>query len=246
MSAINMHLFSKALNMYTTVNVVLPEAGADMPVLYLLHGIADDADAWLNKTAVARYAEQAGIAVVMPDGGLSCYHNMLHGERYMEYIAEELPAMMRRCFPISHRREKSFIAGCSMGGYGALKIGFGYAQNYAAVGCFSSAHAELRSKSRRIQHAMECAYGDGIDACDAKVQASLAAAMTAKAPSRLYHAWGDADFIRANAEKMRDWIQGEAHPALEYRSEMLEGRHDWALWDKIAERFLQWLAEGMQ
>ena len=246
MTVIEMKLFSKALNMYTKANVILPKIEKDMPVLYLLHGLADDADSWLHKTNIARYACDAGIAVVMPDGGLSCYEDMAHGERYREYIACELPRMMQRAFPISCAREKNFIAGCSMGGFGALKIGLGLPDHYAAVGCFSAAHMELRSNSPRIKHILDCVYGGDIDACDTKTEAALISVMEGTLPLRLYHAWGSADFIQANAGKTRAFIESRQHPGLKYTCEVIEGGHDWALWDECAGRFLRWLSGGAE
>ena len=127
MSLIQMRFFSEKLNRFTGVNVILAldrriEAPAGRPTLYLLHGMGDDQSAWLRKTNVERYALEAGLHVVMPDGGLSCYENMIHGERYRDYLLLELPHVMRSCFPMSPRREENFIAGCSMGGCGALKL----------------------------------------------------------------------------------------------------------------------------
>ena len=128
MSLIQMRLFSQALNMFTPVNVILPQPRdahrelQPLPTLYLLHGMGDDATAWMRKSCVECYALEHGLAVVMPDGGLSCYENMIHGERYRDYLLLELPHVMRSCFPMSPRREENFIAGCSMGGCGALKL----------------------------------------------------------------------------------------------------------------------------
>ena len=62
-------------------------------------------------------------AAVMPDGDRSFYTNLPHGRNYYDYVAKELPKIMETMFPlISSAREDRFIAGNSMGGYGALKI----------------------------------------------------------------------------------------------------------------------------
>ena len=94
MSLIEMHVFSEALNKSTCVNVILPMPRRSalppegLRVLTLLHGMGDDYSAWLRKTNVERYALERGVAVVMPDGGLSCYHNMARGGRYRDYILD--------------------------------------------------------------------------------------------------------------------------------------------------------------
>ena len=102
--------------------VLLPDGvdPAECPLLYLLHGLSDDSSSWLHRTRIETYAAEHGLAVVMPDGGLSCYHNMLRGGRYRDYILDELPGLLRSMLPLSARREDSFIAGCSRGGFGAL------------------------------------------------------------------------------------------------------------------------------
>lgn len=61
---------------------------------------------------------------------------MAHGGAFYTYIVEELPVLMRQFFPLSEKREDNFIAGNSMGGYGAMKIGINNPDRYAAIGCF--------------------------------------------------------------------------------------------------------------
>lgn len=92
--------------------------------LYLLHGAWDSADQWVENTSVIRLAEEAGIALVIPSVGNSFYANTLSGLRYEEYFMDELIGFARGLFPLSDQREDNFIAGVSMGGYGALKTVF--------------------------------------------------------------------------------------------------------------------------
>ena len=129
-------IFSCALGMTTSLRISLPDRflieqeSAALPVLYLLHGLSDDHTAWSRRTSVERYAESAGIAVVMPEVQRSFYTDMVYGLRYFTYIAEELPALCRRLFPLSERREDTFIAGNSMGGYGALKAALRFPERF--------------------------------------------------------------------------------------------------------------------
>lgn len=53
----------------------------------------------------------------------SFYTDMDAGYKYWTFISEELPALARSFFPLSEEREDTFIAGLSMGGYGAFKLG---------------------------------------------------------------------------------------------------------------------------
>ncbi len=51
------------------------------------------------------------------------YTNTTYGMNYYDAIAVELPQILKRFFPnMSDKREKNFIAGLSMGGYGTFKI----------------------------------------------------------------------------------------------------------------------------
>lgn len=51
------------------------------------------------------------------------YTNTTYGMNYFDAIAVELPQILKRFFPnMSDKREKNFIAGLSMGGYGTFKI----------------------------------------------------------------------------------------------------------------------------
>lgn len=247
MSLIRMNFFSEALNMFMPVNIVLPlprSAAAEargLPALILLHGMGDDYSAWLRKTAIERYALDAGLVVVMPDGELSCYENMAHGGRYRDYISLELPRVMRETFPLSADREKNFIAGCSMGGFGALKLGLSCPEQWSAIGCFSAAHMEYIPDSPRVRATLARVYGGAIDACDARIERDIRAVNASGPDVRIWHACGDADALRENALKTRAHFEALPPGSIHYRFEMLSGRHDWALWDAMAARFLPWL-----
>lgn len=245
MAVIRINLFSHALNMATGANLILPmprhgaPGRAPLPVLYLLHGMGDDFSCWLRKTGVERWALEAGLAVVMPDGGLSCYENMVHGPRYRDYILEELPDFMARTFPLSRHRAENFIAGCSMGGFGALKLGLAHPERFRAIGCFSAAHIEYQSHSPRNRAILEQVYGpDGIQACNRRIAGDARRANGAPLPLRLWHACGDADVLRPLALQSRDFFRALPPGSLEYHFEMLPGAHDWALWDAMIQRFI--------
>ena len=252
MSLIEMRIFSESLNMSTGVNVILPlPRRSELPaeglrVLTLLHGMGDDYTMWLRKTNVERYALERGVAVVMPDGGLSCYHNMLRGGRYRDYVLDELPLLMRGLLPLSARREDNFIAGCSMGGFGALKLGMSRPEQYAAIGCFSAAHMEYRPDHPHNKAMLARVYGETLDACDAQIERDVLSVNAGSLGMRVWHACGDQDVLQANALKSRAFFEALPEGAIDYSFMTLPGRHDWALWDRMLMEFMQTLpaAEG--
>lgn len=117
-----------------------------LPVLYLLHG--EENVKWTHYSAVERLAQQYGIAVVMPECGNTFWRTAsvtlpevqyIKGriEDYEGFLQEELPRTLFCSFPISIDRENSYIAGVSMGGYGAAYHAMHYPGKYDAVGLFS-------------------------------------------------------------------------------------------------------------
>ncbi len=108
-------------------------------MLYLLHGMSDDHTAWLRYTSIERYAARHGLAVVMPAVGRSFYANEAHGHPYWDFLSEELPAVVGRFLRVSDRREDTFVAGLSMGGYGAFKWALRQPERFAAAASLSGA-----------------------------------------------------------------------------------------------------------
>lgn len=149
MALIKCNFFSEILGINTSMTVILPQQttnqigmksvkGRDLhPVLFLLHGLSDDDSIWVRRTSIERYVSELGIAVVMPDVHRSFYTDMEHGQRYWTFISEELPAVARSFFPLSHKREENFVAGLSMGGYGAFKLALRKPERFAAAASLS-------------------------------------------------------------------------------------------------------------
>jgi len=137
---------SPVLKRNTHINVILPTPAEpdepmlkDMKVLYLLHGLHGDETSWLHFSNIERYANDAKIAVVIPGVGNSWYQNMAHGEDFFTYVTEELYKFVQGLFPVSKKREDTFIAGLSMGGYGAWYLALACPEKYAATASFSGA-----------------------------------------------------------------------------------------------------------
>ena len=142
MSLVQMDFASVALNRFTTMEVFLP----DCPVpehgfrsLYFLHGYHGNHTDMLRRLNLLRYAEQNDIAIFMPDGDNAYYADFPERmEYYHQYVGEELITLTRRTFPLSDRREDTYLAGISMGGGGALRLGFTYAGTFSKVAGLSS------------------------------------------------------------------------------------------------------------
>ena len=146
MALIQMNFLSNALKRTVPVTVILPvdytalDKTSAFPTLYLLHGLLGSHTDWVHNTRIRQWAEARGLAVVMPSGDNSFYiDQMLPNQDYGEFIGRELVEMTRRSFPLSRDREHTFIAGLSMGGFGAIRNGLKYADTFGYIAGFSSA-----------------------------------------------------------------------------------------------------------
>lgn len=152
MALMKLNFFSEVLKRRTYVNILLPQnmreenwdGRADsgrppFPVLYLLHGLSDDQDAWLRNTAIERYASGRNLAVVMPTTDRGFYTDTTYGIKHFTYISEELPKILRQYLPLSERREDNYTAGLSMGGYGALKLALRNPERFSFAASLSGA-----------------------------------------------------------------------------------------------------------
>ncbi|MEV6301569.1 alpha/beta hydrolase family protein [Actinoplanes sp. NPDC051861] len=141
MAMIRCDFESEALEMSTSMTVLLPggDAADPPPLLYLLHGLTDDHSAWSRYSSVERYASERGIAVVMPQVHRSFYANEAYGMRFWDFLSAELPETVHRFFRVSARREDTYVAGLSMGGYGAMKWALREPERFAAAATLSGA-----------------------------------------------------------------------------------------------------------
>src|SRR3954464_8456510 len=168
MALMRCDLFSDALSLSTSLTVILPQptrtqigmtgdAGEDPPpVLYLLHGLSDDDTIWLRRTSIERYVAPLGLAVVMPQVHRSFYTDEAYGGRYWTFLSEELPELVGRFFRVSSRPEDTFVAGLSMGGYGALKLALRQPERFVAAASLSEPSTWSRSPGGSDRRTPRC------------------------------------------------------------------------------------------
>lgn len=145
MALIQVDFRSEALKRSVEFNVILPveKFRGPYPTLYLLHGLTDNRNGWLHNTRIRMWAENIGLAVVMPSGDNSFYMDILVKNGclgdYGKYVGDELVRATREMFPLSRCREDTFIGGLSMGGFGACRNGLKYSDTFSKVIILSGA-----------------------------------------------------------------------------------------------------------
>ena len=141
------NVYSQQLEMNTGISVLVPndfEEGKKYKVAYLLHGIHGDNDTWIENTMLPIYSREKNIVFVMPSALRSFYTDTASGQKYFSYVSDELPHIMKSVFHITTNRKETAVIGCSMGGYGALKIGLSRPESFGFIGAFSSAILTLK------------------------------------------------------------------------------------------------------
>ncbi len=149
MASFTINFYSSAIDHHVDVTVMIPEncPKDNIPVLWLLHGMTGDHTGWIRNSCIERYAKQYGIAVVCPSAANSYYCDMVYGEKYYTFVSRELVDYMRKIFRFSERREDNYIAGLSMGGYGALRIALLNPDQYCATAPLSGVLDIVRALS---------------------------------------------------------------------------------------------------
>lgn len=116
-----------------------PDTENTYPVLYLLHGLMDSGESWLSHTGLAELVDEKGMAVVLPSMGNSFYLDEPEGTRYFTFLTQELPGYLGQIFPLSVKREETYIGGVSMGGYGSLYAALRKPEKFGRVFSLSGA-----------------------------------------------------------------------------------------------------------
>lgn len=258
MALLHVGFFSNVLGMCMNMDVILPQRtfgetdlegemqmGDDIPTLYLLHGMSDDHTIWQRRTSIERYANDYGIAVVMPTTHLGWYTDMVHGLKYFTFIAKELPEICHDFFPqLSRKREDTFVAGLSMGGFGALKCGLACPETFGKVAALSSGivfEPTEADRNRRRLPIFYNAFGDydsqmGTEN-DLYYMAKLR--MEGDGPKPEIFQWcGTEDPLYNSNVRFRDHLQKIGYPLIYSEG---PGGHSWDMWDEQIQNVLKWM-----
>lgn len=261
MALIQVNFISRSLMRTVPINVILPVdklSWDDVPekesrpfkTLYLLHGILGNYTDWVSGTNIQRWAEEKDLAVVMPSGDNMFYVDQKEGHNfYGEFIGRELVEITRKMFPLSHKREDTFIAGLSMGGYGAIRNGLKYHDTYGYIAGLSTATVIDGIENRTNDTPSFIGrrdFAERIFGSLSKVKESdmnpewLVKQLVARgvAIPKIYLACGTDDHLLAGNRKMRDYMQAAG---IDVTYEEGPGGHEWDFWNRYIKKVIDWL-----
>jgi putative tributyrin esterase len=259
MALIRLNYLSKYLLRTVDVNVILPvdylnmdtmkyENHAPFSTLYLLHGIYGDQNDWLYGTRIQRWANEHHLCVIMPSGENMFYvDNEINHHYYSEFIGKELVEITRQMFPLSPKKEDTFIAGLSMGGYGAIVNGLKYSDTFGYIAGLSSAlmiddwincNPPIIDVPD-IKKYYESIFGDitllrGSD----KDYMALVESKSIKDIPHMYLCVGTEDFLLENNRNYYHFLQEKG---VDVTYEEGPGGHEWDFWDRYIFKVLNWL-----
>lgn len=261
---LNCQYYSTALQHNTQIQVIIPTPEGQeqitgeetkkrydykkgLPVVYLLHGAYGDCSSWVRFSNIERYAQSHQIVAVMASVENSFYQNMYHGNPYFTYITEELPAFVTALFPVSEKREDTFVAGFSMGGYGAWYVGLSCPERYSKIAGMSAAMdiAELGKQCRDGKVEGPFAWENIFDnpeqlaGTEKDIFELYRRCRENGVIPELYQACGTKDFLyEMNLDAKR---RLEKMGAKLTWSETEGAMHNWDYWDKEIQKILDWM-----
>ncbi|MCS7461441.1 esterase family protein [Paenibacillus doosanensis] len=253
MALIECNYFSEVLRLSTSMTVILPQQTKGQigmenirlmgkhPTLYLLHGMSDDHTIWIRRTSIERYVAPLGIAVVMPQVHRSSYADMVYGNNYWTFLSEELPELAQSFFPLSKAREDNFVAGLSMGGYGALKWALRRPDRFVAVASLSGGVNRNRFRDDPLRSTdYRLAFGDqSIRGTENDLFTLLRQCDESGVPKpKIYHCCGTED---SNYEDNLLFREACEQNGFETTFKEGPGGHTWDYWDRQIQDVLAWL-----
>lgn len=240
---------SKAVNTMMRLNVLLPPgynaSHERYPTLYLLHGFGGDQSDWVKRSALVKTLRHEQMIVVCPAAHNSWYTNSADGKRlYEEYILNELIPHVERKYRTLGTRHGRFIAGLSMGGYGALKFALKYPTRFIFAGSFSGAlyvPVGSRVDNKEISESLTSAFGSEKSPHWTRndLAALLDSTTNVASLPYLYIVVGKDDAFERIVESNRRFVERLQQRGVLYEYHETPGGHTWQYWDKELRPFLQ-------
>lgn len=255
--------FSSTLKNNITLNVFIPTPEGNeqitsdevkkqyhyqegLPVVYLLHGAYGNYSSWLRFSNVERYAQKHCCALVMASAENSFYQDMYYGNAYTTFFTTELPEFIKSVFPISDKRDDTYVAGFSMGGYGAWYLALSNPDKYCKAASMSGALDIVRLYQDSINNTISTPISwKGIFEAPDKLEGSHAdlfklyndCVLKGRVPD-LYQSCGRDDFLYQMNLSVKERLEQKNAPLV---YEEGDGEHTWEYWDREIQNVLNWM-----
>lgn len=225
----------------------LPDLEKEMSVLWLLHGANSECTEWFAQTSLQRYLSGRALAVITVSVHNGFYVDMEYGAAYAEYLEQEWVSSVRCLFPcLPEERERNFLAGASMGGFGALRLAVNRPDLFSKVGSFAGS-VEMPTIVERYQRGIQPggedfqwafgSYENMINNSNDIVYMARQCVRDGRMP-QVYLICGREDFGYALGMMARDDLR-LVGADVQWRE--ISGEHSFDCWDPELPLFLDWL-----
>ncbi|MFI7131206.1 alpha/beta hydrolase-fold protein [Nonomuraea sp. NPDC050153] len=242
------------------------------PVLYLLHGRGDTMQAWTRvKTLLddmIRTKRIPPVIAVMPDAPWSerggWYVDSRHtgadlpGRPVETALTRDLVAYVDATYRTAPIREARLVGGYSMGGAGALRFALAHQDLFGAAAVLSPAvYTPLPPSDSSARD--YGAFGEGGEKFSDEVYRelnypALLPKLDPDLPVRLFVAVGDDEYANPDPADARHDLDFESaalynaarrSPALSAQLRIMDGGHDWTVWEPAFEQAMAELGPGL-
>ena len=266
MAFIRMDIFSKMLMRTVPVTCIVPvdnvryegeqvrEPEKPYKTLYLLNGLYGNNMDWTLASDIFTVAQENNLVVIMPAGENKFYvDNAATGEAYGRFIGQELVELTRKLFPLSKKREDTFIGGLSMGAYGAMRNGLKYAETFGYIISLSAAFVCKDFVEKNIDEKMTMydytrgkkyftsIFGDldTLEERDMDCKTLFNKNLVSGIPNpKIYQACGTEDFLIKYNYDFREFLKSKN---ADFVYDEGPGEHDFRFWNKHLLMALKWL-----
>ena len=216
------------------------EDAENLPLILLLHGVYGSAWVWTQKAGVhitAWEMMQKGkikpMVIAMPSDGLwgdgSGY--LAHNQKDFEkWIVEDVPRAVLENINAVSKKSSLFISGLSMGGFGALRLGFKYAKKFKAI----SAHSSITDIAQMPLFVDEAT--ENYEQAD-KLENSVLGVLKKYGPfipKLRFDCGSEDDLITYNRELHASLKAAK----IEHVYEEFPGAHEWSYWEEHVKKSL--------
>ena len=251
--------YSDSLRRSTTFQVLIPNdipAGASrketaysrrpMKTLFLLHGYTGKSGNWVPEDLPGKY----NFAVVMPSAENSFYlDGPATGHAFDRFVGVELVDYVRKTFGLARSPEDTYIAGMSMGGFGAVHLAMAHPDRFGKAGALSSAlivHEIARLKPgesnavANYEYYRSC-FGDLETAETRDVNPEVLIRRLRDAGAKipdLYLCCGTEDFLIEPNRAFHRFLLEEKIPHEYFES---PGEHNMVFWSEYIVKIVRWM-----
>lgn len=214
---------------------------SQVPVVYLLHGLETTAPAGRGIPAVERYAREKDAALVMRRFSEVFTRTWIEDCPISPLFTTNCRRFAGAFSGFSAKREKNYLMGLSMGGYGTLKCVLQTPERYAGAAAFSAV-ADIEEfvavQTPAEKRELQAVFGQSLEIPADCNLLTLAEKADATQLPKLYMACGEQDALYAANVRLADKLTALG---ADIRFEHWTGIHNWEFWDAAVRKALDHL-----